>query len=251
MADSSIAAHPPFRTIDGDHGAGLVIICDHASNAVPPGLDDLGLPGKERGRHIAVDIGAAAIAEILARRFRAPAVICGTSRLVIDCNRHPEDPASIPEVSDGTVVPGNRRLTVWDRTTRIARWFIPYHDAVEAMIEAAVATGTEPVLLSVHSMTDVMKGVARPWPVAISWHRDERLSRPMIEALQRRINRPVGDNQPYGLDPKEDYSTPKHAMDRGLRHLQVEFRQDLVGDAAGQAHWAAIFGDALAEVLHL
>jgi predicted N-formylglutamate amidohydrolase len=248
MAEATVTAHAPFRTIEGDRTRGLVIICDHASNAVPPELGDLGLPAPERARHIAWDIGAAAIAEILARRFEAPAVICGTSRLVIDCNRHPEDPASIPEISDGTAIPGNRHLTARDRTHRIARWFIPYHDAIEAEIAAA---RTEPVLLSVHSMTDTMKGVARPWPIAISWQRDERLSRPMIDALQRRIAEPVGDNQPYALDIQEDYSTPKHAMDRGLRHIQVEFRQDLVADPNGQAHWAALFGDALAEALDL
>jgi predicted N-formylglutamate amidohydrolase len=249
MVESIVAAHTPFRTIGGNTGGGLVIICDHASNAVPPDLGDLGLPPAERARHIAWDIGAAGIAEILAQRFHAPAVICGTSRLVIDCNRNPDDPASIPESSDGTVIPGNLDLTVWHRTQRIARYFIPYHDAIDVALEASAATGTDPVLLSVHSMTDVMKGVARPWPIAISWHRDERLSRPMIDALQRRIAEPVGDNQPYDLDPKEDFSVPVHALDLGRRHIQVEFRQDLVADSAGQAHWAAIFGDALAEVL--
>jgi predicted N-formylglutamate amidohydrolase len=247
MVQETVAVHVPFRTIRGNDTR-LVIICDHASNLVPPELGDLGMPAAELKRHIAWDIGAAAIAGILAQRFQAPAVICGTSRLVIDCNRNPEDPSSIPEVSDGTIVPGNRHLTVWDRTERIARWFIPYHDAIEAEI-AAATTGDDLVLLSVHSMTDAMKGIARPWPIAISWHRDERLSRPMIAALQRRIAEPVGDNQPYALDPKEDRSTPVHAMARGLRHIQVEFRQDLVADAAGQAHWAALFGDALAEVL--
>jgi len=246
MVQDTVVPHAPFRTMRGNESAGLVIICDHASNAVPPELGDLGLPAGELQRHIAWDIGAGAIAEILAQRFQAPTVICGTSRLVIDCNRNPDDPASIPEVGDGTAIPGNRNLTVWQRTQRIARWFIPYHDAIEQEIAAANA---DPVLLSVHSMTDVMKGLARPWPIAISWYRDARLSRPMIAALQRRISEPVGDNQPYDLDPKEDYSVPRHAMDRGLRHIQVEFRQDLVADAAGQAHWAQIFGDALADVI--
>jgi predicted N-formylglutamate amidohydrolase len=251
MVQSTVAAHTPFRTIRGHYGRGLVIICDHASNAIPPDLGDLGLSPIDRARHIAWDIGTAGIAESLAQRFHAPTVICGTSRLVIDCNRNPSDPASIPVASDGTVIPGNRSLTVWQRTERIARWFIPYHDAIDVEMETAAATGTEPVLLSIHSMTDVMKGVARPWPIAISWHRDERLSRPMIDALQRRIAEPIGDNLPYDLDPKEDFSVPVHAMDLGFRHLQVEFRQDLVADAAGQAHWAAVFGDALAEVLGL
>ena len=245
------APRTAFQLLPGRSDAGLVIICDHASNAIPADCGDLGLPPEELRRHIAWDIGAAPIAEILARRFGAPAVICGTSRLVIDCNRDPGDPAAIPEVSDGTVIPGNRHLTVWDRTERISRWFIPYHDAIEAEMETAGATGVEPVLLSVHSMTPVMRGVARPWPIAISWHRDERLSRPMIEALQRRVSEPIGDNQPYDLDPKEDFSVPVHALDLGLRHIQVEFRQDLVADAAGQARWATVFGDALAEVLGL
>jgi len=249
MVENTVAPHMPFRTIGGDHGGGLVIICDHASNAVPPELGDLGLPRRELERHIAWDIGAARIAETLAERFHAPAVICGTSRLVIDCNRHPDDPTSIPKVSDGTPIPGNRALTVWQRAQRIARWFVPYHDAIEAMLHEAA--GNEPVLLSVHSMTDSMRGVARPWPIAISWQRDERLSRPMIEALQRRIAEPVGDNQPYDLDLKEDFSVPVHAMERGLRHLQVEFRQDLIADDQGAAKWAAVFGDALAEVLSL
>src|SRR5581483_8760577 len=120
MVQDTVVAHAPFRTMRGNNNAGLVIICDHASNAVPPELGDLGLPPQELRRHIAWDIGAAAVAEILAQRFRAPAVICGTSRLVIDCNRNPDDPASIPEISDGTVIPGNRNLTVWQRTQRIA-----------------------------------------------------------------------------------------------------------------------------------
>ena len=239
----------PFQVIDGDFGRGLVVICDHASNRIPPALDALGLPEAELRRHIAWDIGAARIAGLLAARFRAPAVLCGTSRLVIDCNRDPADPASIPTASDGTVIPGNRHLTVWDRTERVARWFVSYHAAIDDMMLRALAARPDLVLVSVHSMTEAMKGIARPWPVALSWHEDRRLSDPMLAALRRRIGESVGDNQPYGLDPAEDYSVPVHAMRRGLRHLQVEFRQDLVGDAAGQARWASLFGNALAEVL--
>jgi len=240
-----------FQVIDGDFGRGLVVICDHASHRVPAALDDLGLSKAELQRHIAWDIGAARIAALLAARFEAPAVFCGTSRLVIDCNRDPADPASIPAASDGTTIPGNRRLTVWQRTERVARWFLPYHDAVASAMRQATAARPDSILLSVHSMTPVMQGVTRPWPVALSWYQDRQLSDPMLAALRRRIGDSVGDNQPYGLDPAEDYSVPVHALSRGLRHLQVEFRQDLVGDEGGAAHWAALFGDALDEVLQM
>jgi predicted N-formylglutamate amidohydrolase len=179
-------------------------------------------------------------------------MLCGTSRLVIDCNRDPGDPASIPEVSDGTAIPGNRNLTVWARTQRIARWFVPYHDAIEAMVEAALAMNKDPAVLSVHSMTPAMQGGEhRPWPVALSWHQDDRLVKPMLAALRKRVGDTVGDNQPYALDPAEDYSVPFHAMRRGLRHIQVEFRQDLIGDDAGVKQWAALFGNALQEALGL
>jgi predicted N-formylglutamate amidohydrolase len=240
--------HAPYRSIAGDVTAGLVVICDHASNSVPPELHALGLPPAELQRHIAWDIGAAKVAEILAARFQAPAMLCGTSRLVIDCNRDPSDPASIPAVSDGTMIPGNHHLTVWDRTQRIARWFTPYHEAIEAAVEAALAATKDPVVLSVHSMTPQMQGGEhRPWPVALSWYQDDRLVKPMLAALRTRVGDTVGDNQPYALDPAEDYSVPLHAMRRGLRHIQVEFRQDLIADEAGAEQWAALFGNALRE----
>ena len=245
------AAIKPFRGIGGELAAGILIICDHASNRVPPELDNLGLPESELQRHIAWDIGSARVAELLAARFRAPAVLCGTSRLVIDCNRDPADLKSIAKESDGTVIPGNRHLTVWDRTQRVARWFTPYHNVIDTLVKAALADRFDPVLLSIHSMTPSMNGVDRPWPVALSWREDDRLVKPMLEALGRRVSDPVGDNQPYDLDPNEDYSVPVHAMRRQLRHLQVEFRQDVVADEAGAVHWAGLFGDALQEVLQI
>ena len=241
----------PFRSIGGDFNRGLVIICDHASNAIPPALDNLGLSPAELERHIAWDIGAAGIAAILAAQFKVPAVLCGVSRLVIDCNRNPDDPASIPADVDGIPIPGNQGLTGGQRTARLNDWFQPYHDAVAEMMETAVGTARDPVLLSVHSMTPERNGVPRAWPVALSSHEDKRLSGPMLAALRQRVGFSVGDNEPYPLDPAEDYSVPLHAMRRSLRHLQVEFRQDLVADDAGVGKWAGTFADALKEVLPL
>jgi predicted N-formylglutamate amidohydrolase len=244
-----MTAHRPFRLINAEAIAPYVFICDHASNVVPAALKDLGLPRLELQRHIAWDIGAAGVAEILSARFRAPAVICGTSRLVIDCNRYPENPSAMPVVSDRTRVPGNENLSAAERTDRVARYFTPYHDAIGAIIEQKLAAGQAPAVLSIHSMTPVMGGVARPWQIAMSWHLDQRLSLPMLNALRQVSGVIVGDNQPYALDPAEDYSVPQHAMRRGLPHVQVEFRQDEVDTPRGIAAWARIFGDALLGVL--
>jgi predicted N-formylglutamate amidohydrolase len=242
---------PPFVTKPGDYSRGVVVICDHASKAIPPELHGLGLSPKDQERHIAWDIGAAEVAIFLAVRFNLPAVFSGVSRLVIDCNRNPDDPASIPAEVDKTPVPGNVGLTVWDRTERMSRWFVPYHNGVEALVSAALASSRDPVVLAVHSMTPVLNGEVRTWPIALSSHEDKRLATPMLAALRKRIGFLVGDNQPYALDPAEDYTVPVHAMRRALRHLQVEFRQDLVASEQGAAKWAAVFGDALAEVLGL
>jgi hypothetical protein len=125
------------------------------------------------------------------------------------------------------------------------------YKAIEGMMSIATDLVKDPVVLSVHSMTPEMNGVLRTWPIALSSHEDKRLSTPMLAALRQRIGLEVGDNQPYALDPKEDYSVPHHAMRRGLRHLQVEFRQDLVATEEGALKWAKLFGDSLAEVLGL
>jgi predicted N-formylglutamate amidohydrolase len=241
----------PFRAMSGDYNRGLVIICDHASNAIPPELENLGLSAADLERHIAWDVGAAWVAAYLSARFKAPAIFCGVSRLVIDCNRDPADPAAIPLVVDKTPIPGNAHLTVWQKAERMSRWFVPYHNGIEAMMESALATVRDPVLLSVHSMTPELNGQIRTWPVALSSHEDRRLADPMLAALRKRLGFLVGDNEPYGLDPAEDYSVPMHAMRRNLRHLQVEFRQDLIASQDGAAKWAATFGDALKECLPL
>jgi predicted N-formylglutamate amidohydrolase len=248
---SEPATIPPFMAISGDYSRGLVIVCDHASNVIPPELNALGLSAEDLKRHIAWDIGAARVAALLATRFKVPAIFAGVSRLVIDCNRDPGDPASIPNEVDRTPIPGNAHLTVWQRAERMSRWFVPYHNGVEAMMSAALAAARDPVVLSVHSMTPEMNGELRTWPVALSSHEDKRLATPMLAALRKRVGFLVGDNQPYALDPAEDYTVPVHAMRRALRHLQVEFRQDLIGGQQGAAKWATVFGDALAEVLPL
>jgi predicted N-formylglutamate amidohydrolase len=219
-----------------------IILCDHASNRVPAELNNLGLPPGELKRHIAWDIGAAGITAELSTILDAPAILCCTSRLVIDCNRQLDAPDLIPAVSDGTPVPGNRNLTATERQRRIDQWFEPYHAAIESVIEEH---GFSSIALSIHSMTAFLAGSGRPWQIAISSHQDRSLAQTMLDNLRRPGDVTVGDNEPYDLDPLVDYTIPFHAMRRNMPHLQVEFRQDEVADAEGQLRWAKCFADAL------
>jgi len=218
-----------------------LIICDHASNRIPEELHDLGLPRYELNRHIAWDIGAAGVAAELSAILDAPAILSGASRLVIDCNRQLDARDLIPEVSDGTTVPGNLQLSSLDRQRRIEKWFEPYHAKIEAAIEASLPS----IVLSIHSMTPSLAGSVRPWQIALSSYRDRTLVEPVLENLRRPGDVTVGDNQPYDLDPLVDYSIPFHAIRRNIPYLQVEFRQDEVAEPAGQARWARRFADAL------
>jgi len=241
---------PPVEWLNRQGRAPMLLVCDHASNRVPAALDGLGLSAAERERHIAWDIGAAEVARRLSARFDAPALFAGYSRLVVDCNRHPHDPAVARASSDGIEVPGNRGLDPAALARRVEALHIPYHAAISAALDAFLARGTVPLLLAVHSCTPQMAGGApRPWHIGFSWARDDRAVRPMMKRLAAQPGLVIGDNQPYDLDPEEDYTVPVHALSRGLPHLQVEFRQDLIATGAGTAHWADIFAEALPAVL--
>jgi predicted N-formylglutamate amidohydrolase len=234
--------YQPFRTVNPRGPSSLVFICDHASNRVPDEFGDLGIPGAELQRHIAWDIGAAGVADILARYFDAPVLFSDVSRLVIDCNRAFDDPGLIPAISDGTQIPANQDLTERERRRRWKAYHQPYHDAIEEVIAGKLADRQTPIVVSVHSMTPVMKGFARPWQIAMCSAADRRLNDPVLAALRRRSDITVGDNEPYTLDTAEDYSVPHHAMRRNLQYLQVEFRQDEITTPDGQRRWADIFG---------
>ena len=231
---------PAFEVLRREAMGAFLILCDHASNYIPAELNGLGLDTADLARHIAWDIGAAGVARELSNLLDAPAILCGTSRLVIDCNRHPGAADLIPQISDGTLIPGNRNLTAEAKQSRLDRWFTPYHDEIEALF-----ANRSPLILSIHSMTPVLAGVPRPWQISLSSHTDRSSVEPVLATLRRRGDITVGDNQPYDLDPAVDYSVPFHALRHNLPYLQIEFRQDVVADSQGQAAWAQRLRDSI------
>jgi len=234
----------PFVTIAGDPAHGLIFLCDHAGNRLPPEYRTLGLPSIEFERHIAYDPGAAAVTRRLAGRLGAPAVLSTFSRLLIDPNRGDDDPTLIMRLSDGAIIPGNHHVDAAERERRIARFHAPYHAEIERTIERSIEAGTIPALVSIHSFTPVWRGRGRPWQIGILWDADPRLARPLVEKLAADPDLVVGDNEPYSGALIRD-SMYRHGTRRGLAHGLIELRQDLIGDAPGASAWV----DRLAPVL--
>lgn len=218
-------------------GGRFLLVGDHAGAAIPHVLGDLGLSLEDRQRHIALDLGVEALGKALADRLDAPFVSQAYSRLVVDCNRGPDDSGWIVEESDGTVVPGNLALSGEDRAARRAAIYDPYHSAIGGKLDRLEAACADPVLISLHSFTPIMGGRARPWEIGVlhDGHRDDfALS---LLCLLKSSGRVVGDNQPYRMD-EIDHTVPFHAFGRSIRYVELEFRQDIlfgqIDEIAGQ-----------------
>ncbi len=231
-------AQEAFEVIGGRLESGVLVLCDHASNRIPPEFSALGLPPGELERHIAWDIGAAGVARALAARLGAPAVLGRFSRLLIDPNRGLDDPTLVMRLSDGAIIPGNATIDMAEKRRRIARFYRPYDEAISRAVGAFRAAGMEPALVSIHSFTPVWRGVRRPWHAGLLYDpRDPDFSVALMEALRREPGLVIGDNQPYRGGLAGD-TMDRHGFARGLAHALVEVRQDLIADARGQEEWA-------------
>ncbi len=227
----------------------MLLLCDHAGRRVPGGPDFLGISEEALARHIGWDIGAAAVTYRLARLLDAPALLDHLSRLVIDPNRRPWTPTSIPEVSDGCVIPGNLHLPPAEVRRRIREYFLPYHRAVARTIGGFRRRGLVPAIVSVHSFTPRFAGEDRPWQVGVLWRGDRRLSAPVLEFLRRRPGLVVGDNQPYSGLRDFGYTVQFHAQRPRLPHIMFELRQDEIATEAGAGRYAELLAAALSRPL--
>lgn len=229
----------PIRLVGADGAADFLLTADHAGRMIPRRLGTLGLSPHDLDRHIAWDIGIAAVTEHLSAALDAAAVMQTYSRLVIDCNRAPGVESSIPIISEATEIPGNRNLSPAERAWRQQAIFDPYHAAISALLDARELAGRRTVMVAMHSFTPVFRGEARAMHVGVLYNRDARLASILLDLLRQENELVVGDNAPYRVSDLSDYTVPVHAERRGLRHVEIEIRQDLIAEAAGQAEWAA------------
>ena len=214
-----------FEAITGRDDSRLLFLCDHASNALPDG--GLGLDPALLSTHIAYDIGAAAATRALACAYGAPALLGVWSRLLIDLNRGADDPTIVMKLSDGSIIPGNvlgsAQADAAEVARRIKTFHAPYHTAIDAALDRM---GPQAVVISMHSFTPAWKGRARPWEVGVLYDRDIRLSAPLMARL-REAGFTVGDNEPY-TGALEGDTLYQHGTLRGLPHVLIEIRQDLI-----------------------
>jgi predicted N-formylglutamate amidohydrolase len=228
----------PVATINAGGGSPFLLVGDHAGNAVPRKLNALGLPAEVQERHICWDIGVRGLGEMLAARLDATFVHQHYSRLVIDCNRDPASTEAMPDMSDGTHIPGNGGLSAIDRQRRVDGIHAPYHARIAAIISGRVREHRPTILIALHSFTPVMGGARRPWDVGVLQSEGETsFAQALLRVLRRQANVTVGDNEPYRMD-STDYTVPHHAFPAGLPYVELEVRQDLIADAEGQRVWA-------------
>jgi predicted N-formylglutamate amidohydrolase len=226
---------------------GVLFLCDHASPALPQAYGDLGLSKDHFTRHIAYDIGAAALTEKLATQFEAPALFTTFSRLLIDPNRGADDPTLVMRISDRALIPGNAQIDEAEVARRKRLYWQPYRDAIRNMTQAMQKTGCVPALISIHSFTPIWRGHPRKWQAAVLWDCDDRLAKPLLQGL-RAQGIETGDNEPYDGALRGD-TMFDHGTLPGLPHILIEIRQDLIADAAGVAQWTAHLAPLLKEAL--
>jgi predicted N-formylglutamate amidohydrolase len=235
------ADEPPPVSVHNAGGASpLLLVADHAGNAIPRALGRLGVAAPDWERHIAWDIGIASVGRMLADALGAMLIRQNYSRLVIDSNRPRGSPTSIPEVSELTPIPGNVDLSDAEKEMRAREIFRPYHERIEAELERRRQAGRAAALIALHSFTPVFKGAARAWHVALLYNRDPRLARRLLALFQHEHGLVVGDNQPYFVSDTTDYTIPVHGERHGLPHVLIEIRQDLIAEESGQRKWVGI-----------
>lgn len=230
---------PPVFEVAREAGkSAFVIACDHASRTLPKSLGDLGLTPAELEAHIAWDIGAAGVSRILAERLDAFLILQNYSRLVIDSNRPPGSPQSILTLSEATRVPGNEGLSVEAQEQRAREVFWPYHERLAAEFDRRAKLELPTIFIAMHSFTPVYLGIVRKWHAGVLYQRDARVARHMLDFLRAEPGLEIGDNEPYRVSDVTDYSVVVYGENRGIPHVELELRQDLIADAGGQALWA-------------
>jgi predicted N-formylglutamate amidohydrolase len=225
----------PFLCVNAEGRSPYVLVCEHASRHLPRRLGSLGLSEAERESHIAWDLGAEKVARLLSRLMDAPLLLQRYSRLAYDCNRPPESADAIPEVSELTQVPGNRRLSPEDRLARMREIYRPFHDGVSLLLDRRAAGGVRSLVVSIHSFTPVYKGKPRSVELGILHDRDTTLSAKLIKSFP---NIDARLNEPYGPKDGVLHTLNMHGFARGLQHAMIEIRNDLVAAERGQDEWA-------------
>jgi len=243
----SLLATEPAMDVHRANGLGpVVLICEHASAAVPAIFANLGLMPEDLQRHIGWDIGASALALQLSDALDAPLILARQSRLLMDLNRDPQAPDSIPAHSDGTPIPGNQQIDSHERELR-RRWlYEPFHAAIDQVLQARLLRGQPTAVLSIHSFTRSLNDYARPWQMGVLSDQDRRLADALLSGLRTNPEHCVGDNQPYAPQQGVYHTVARHGQNHGLLCAMIEIRNDQLAAVSAVQQWR----DTLLNALH-
>ncbi len=234
------SSKPAYQIFNQNCNSKFLILCDHATNHIPMSISQtsLDLTSHDLNRHIAYDIGAKETALELSKSLNAPLISTNFSRLVIDPNRAKNDPTAIMQIYDGTIIAGNRDLSLKQIDKREQEFYDPYHNAINNFLINKKKQGLAPCIVSIHSFAPKLKlQTSRPWQIGVLWDRDTRMSELVIKELAKLKNLCVGENEPYSGRLKGD-TLSKHATANKLLHVLIEIRNDLISDKTGQKFWA-------------
>jgi len=224
-----------FIMVNGSGTSPYVLACEHAGNLLPKSLGTLGLSAEDRLKHIAWDIGAEGVARLLSKLLDAPLALQRYSRLAYDCNRPPESPDAIPEMSETTVIPGNKGLGAADKMARVEAIYRPFHTGLAHLLDERACAGMPTNLITIHSFTRTYKGKDRPVELGILFDRDSRLADKLIKGFPKTDARL---NEPYGPRDGVLHTINLHAAPRGIKSVMIEIRNDLIATEREQNYWA-------------
>lgn len=243
---------PPVGVVNPNGRSPFLLIGDHAGNRLPSSLGTLGLSEEDLSRHIAWDIGVRSLGELLSEALDAVFLHQRYSRLVADCNRDAGWDSVIPPVSDGTHIPGNRDLSEQQRKERIDAIHEPYQRAIGAELDRCSRGGQGTILISLHSFTPALRtvGSERPWQIGVLYDGgDTSFATVLLEALRRRGDLNVGENEPYAMTGS-DHTIPRHAYPSRIPYAELEIRQDLLERRSGLLEWSERLCATLHRALH-
>jgi predicted N-formylglutamate amidohydrolase len=250
LAKENCSSHDDVVEVINPSGkGGFLLVCEHASNFIPPEYENLGLGSDGLLSHVAWDPGALAVAEEISTRLDAPLVAQRVSRLVYDCNRPPESQNAIPAKSEIFEVPGNIDLSQSQRQARIDQFYVPFQHALTSRIDRHISQIVPPVLITIHTFTPVYHGVERNLDIGVLHDSDNRFADELLISLEQETHFKIARNAPYGPADGVTHTLVQHALPRGLMNVMIEIRNDIVDTPGSQREMGEILARHLTEVL--
>lgn len=237
----------PVAVENADGTGDVLLVCEHASRRLPERYGTLGLSQDALASHIAWDPGALAVAQLMARRLDATLIYQRFSRLIYDCNRPPESPAAMRDVSEVFRIPGNENLSDAERSLRTSSLYLPFQARIREEIGVRRQRGRRTVLVTIHSFNPVYFGKRREVEIGILHDTDSRLADAMLSAAAGTRGYRVKRNEPYGPADGVTHTLELHALPAGLLNVMIEIRNDLIPDERGQGAAADFLSGLLRE----